>query len=157
MKSGRLASALIALVAAIAAHADEAYVRQISVGGFSVSLPEMPAETGGIDLAGFSAIGNPAAALSGTRIAIDVTGDPRVPAPFEGAYGMIASIGNENTALLLQTGNNAASIRQNGDDNLSALMQAGAGNRASIRQSGDGRYGSILQAGRGNAALIVQD
>ncbi len=158
MKRATLAIPLVALVAATPARADEAWVRQISVGGVSVSLPEISAVPRASDgLAIPVEIGHPADLPSAPRMDIDIDAYPLAPAPSDGALARVTSIGDGNTALLLQAGRNAASIRQRGDDNLAALMQSGADNRAAISQEGRGRHGAILQSGRGNRALILQN
>lgn len=73
------------------------------------------------------------------------------------AVAEVTSVGDNNTAQIVQNGFHAASIVQNGTNLTAAITQTGAGNRASVYQFGANRTALVSQAGSGNRAVVIQN
>jgi minor curlin subunit len=160
MKSVKLlAIAAVAATPSLAA-AQEAFIAQIGDFAASVTIPTQPRTTqiqnnissvrARLDLPSFEA----------PEFNVDTftTGDLRLIELTSGSsVADILSEGDNNTALISQTGIHAASIAQYGDNLTAAITQNGAGNRASVYQFGNGHSASISQSGTGNRALVIQN
>ncbi|SFQ50909.1 Curlin associated repeat-containing protein [Roseivivax halotolerans] len=147
-----IAAVISALTVPSLATAQEAYLAQVSVGAVSVNLPSVsntPDITTLVAQSTTSQTGvNPAT--------VDLSDYPLVAAPTNGAVANVDSMGDNNSAMLLQTGINAASMKQVGNWNSSTIVQSGVSNRASSYQIGDYNTAMISQTGTGNSALIIQ-
>ncbi|MGR3484230.1 MAG: hypothetical protein ACU0BF_02715 [Paracoccaceae bacterium] len=153
--SGLLAMGAVAVAAP--ATAQEAFVAQID--GVTLTLTPPPR----IDTAGITADLRVRAAA---RVAETIARSEASVAEMAGGFALpnpgsrvvdLDQNGNRNRATVVQTGVNAARLRQRGDDNRLALSQVGSRNVAGIYQTGNGRRAAIAQRGTGNSALIVQN
>ncbi len=139
--------------------AQDAFVAQISGGGASISI-EMPAvqTPSTSDLISTLTASLPAITPAAMFGSIDLSAYPLIASAVDGAVANVTSIGNNNSAEILQTGIHAASISQQANNAWAGIYQTGgSNNRASIYQASNGASAAISQRGSNNRALIVQN
>lgn len=158
MKPFSFGIALVALVSTSPVMAEEAFLQQVSVGGVGVSVSQPSGSSGAAVNLATHLVNDVSVELPAPTITrIDLRHSLLVPAATEVAYAQASSVGDRNTALVIQTGTGATSIQQYGNDNYATSMQNGSNHRAAVYQTGNANTAAISQSGSTNSALIVQN
>lgn len=148
----------IALIAAAvliphSLHASEAFLTQVSAGPATVTL-NAPAAADVASVVSQLELTTPTVS---TSVEMPDLSSYAIPAIVSGgSIAEISSVGNDNTATIVQTGFHAGLIQQTGNMNTASLVQSGQANRAAIYQTGSNMIAVAVQSGSNNTGLIVQ-
>lgn len=131
----------------------EAYLTQISTSVGSVSVPVQKRALAPKDLINEFAMPAPKPVMFTSDLGqFGLIGN----AGGREAVARTSVVGNDNSAMIMQSGIHAASLTQVGNANAGQIIQAGFGNQASIHQLSSGNVASITQHGGNNQALTIQ-
>ena len=134
--------------------ASDAFLTQVSAGPATITIDAQPAAQSADAVLAQLDLTPPQ--VSAPVDVPDLRAYPVPSVPAEGAFADVASLGDNNTATIMQTGLHAALIRQTGNLNTASILQSGQANTAAIYQNASNATAMIAQTGRNNSALIVQ-